>query len=77
VSFAHSVSRERFELGSSIQSRDWIGWHRGRLGIPYRVSGGTGVKRSGWMITMHAAGTAIRPARAGSAFEPTTRLGLR
>ena len=37
------------------------GWRRGRLGIPYKVCGRSDVERRGWVITMHAAGTAIRP----------------
>lgn len=68
VEFAHAVQRDTLALTSSLLSSATPGWHRGRFGLPYRVSGHSDVKRSGWMITMHAAGTAIRhghpPARA-------------
>lgn len=61
VELSHSVHREKFALASSVQTTGRWGWHLGRFGIPYRVSGGSDVKRRGWVITMHAAGTAIRP----------------
>jgi uncharacterized protein YbjQ (UPF0145 family) len=60
VEFSHSVQREKLALTSSLLSSATPGWHRGRFGLPYRLSGHSDVKRSGWMITMHAAGTAIR-----------------
>ncbi len=60
VEFSHSVQREKFALTSSLLSSAVPGWHRGRFGLPYRISGHSDVKRNGWMITMHAAGTAIR-----------------
>jgi hypothetical protein len=62
VDFSHVVHRQTFELGSSLASTSRQGWHISRLGVPYRVKGSGGAKRRGWMITMHAAGTAIRPA---------------
>ena len=62
VEFSHSVHREKFYLASSLQTSDLHGWHLGRFGIPYRVSGHSGVERRGWVVTMHAAGTAIRHA---------------
>jgi uncharacterized protein YbjQ (UPF0145 family) len=60
VEFAYSVHREKLALASSIQTSDRHGWHMGRFGMPYRVSGRGDVDRAGWVITMHAAGTAIR-----------------
>jgi len=60
VELSHSVRHEKFALGSSVQTSDRHGWHLGRFGMPYRVSGRGDVERRGWMITMHAAGTAIR-----------------
>jgi uncharacterized protein YbjQ (UPF0145 family) len=65
VEFSHSVSREKFALASSLQTSDRRGWHRGRFGVPYRVSGHSDVDRRGWVVTMHAAGTAIRPLPGG------------
>jgi uncharacterized protein YbjQ (UPF0145 family) len=76
VEFTHSVHRQKLALGSSLQSPGQIGWHRGRLGIPYRVTGATDSERRGWVITMHAAGTAVR--HAGPTHRPTKpvlRLG--
>jgi uncharacterized protein YbjQ (UPF0145 family) len=77
VAFTHSVRREKFALGSSLQTSDWRGWHMGRFGLPYRVSGRGATERRGWMITMHAAGTAVCRRR-GPGDEPvktTLRLG--
>ena len=67
VEFEQHVHREKLELASSLTGSAQRGWRRGRLGIPYRVKGGTDVERRGWVITMHAAGTAIRSGRAGRA----------
>ena len=66
VEFAHGIHREKFPVASSLSGGMQRGWRRGRLGIPYKVSGRIDVERRGWVITMHAAGTAIRtgPARA-------------
>jgi hypothetical protein len=60
VGFSHSVARGKFALASSLQTMDRRGWHRGRLGLPYRITGAGEVDRRGWLITMHATGTAIR-----------------
>ncbi len=60
VEFSHSVHREKLALESTLQSGMPRGWHRGRLGLPYFVSGHSDFERRGWVITMHAAGTAIR-----------------
>jgi uncharacterized protein YbjQ (UPF0145 family) len=77
VEFSHAVQRETFELGSSLASTSRRGWHLSRVGVPYRVSGSGLAKRHGWMITMHAAGTAIRPAERGAPgpLKTTIRLG--
>jgi hypothetical protein len=61
VEFAHDIHREKFPVASSLTGGMQRGWRRGRLGIPYKVSGRSDVERRGWVITMHAAGTAIRP----------------
>jgi hypothetical protein len=63
VELSHSVHREKFSLASSIGSSAHRGWSRGSLGLPYYVRGDAGAGRSGWVITMHAAGTAIREGR--------------
>ncbi|MBV9415447.1 MAG: heavy metal-binding domain-containing protein [Solirubrobacterales bacterium] len=60
VEFSHHVHRDKLALGSSLTGGMPRGWYRGRLGIPYRVTGRGDVERRGWVITMHAAGTAIR-----------------
>jgi uncharacterized protein YbjQ (UPF0145 family) len=75
VEFSHSVHRERYALASSLQSGDRRGWHRGRFGLPYRVSGRGDVERGGWVITMHAAGTAIR--RRDGSSPPAIKTSLR
>ena len=60
VDLSHSVHREKFSLASAISSAAHRGWNRGRLGLPYYVRGRAEAERRGWVITMHAAGTAIR-----------------
>lgn len=69
VEFSHAVEHERFALASSVQTSDRRGWHTGRFGVPYRVSGRGDAGRRGWVITMHAAGTAVRR-RSGAAAKP-------
>jgi uncharacterized protein YbjQ (UPF0145 family) len=61
VTLSHSVHREKISLASSLQTAQYRGWNRGRLGLPYYVSGRGDAERRGWVITMHAAGTAVRP----------------
>ena len=63
VTLEHSVQRDKLALASSLQTAPYRGWNRGRLGLPYYVSGRGDAERRGWVITMHAAGTAVRPAR--------------
>jgi uncharacterized protein YbjQ (UPF0145 family) len=77
VQFAHSVARGSFHLASSIQTADHRGWNRGRLGLPYYVSGHSDVERAGWVITMHALGTAINQPRGQPAtpIKPAIRMG--
>jgi uncharacterized protein YbjQ (UPF0145 family) len=76
VQFAHSVKREKIALASSLQTTDYRGWNRGRFGIPYWVSGHSDTERRGWVITMHAAGTAIRP-RPGTQGPPVLKTTIR
>ena len=66
VELSHEVHRDKLPLASSLTSSMQRGWHRGRFGIPYRVTGRGDAERRGWVITMHAAGTAIRPGAPGS-----------
>ena len=60
VEFSHHVHRDKIPVASSLTGTGQRGWRLGRLGIPYRVSGRSDIERKGWVITMHAAGTAIR-----------------
>jgi uncharacterized protein YbjQ (UPF0145 family) len=76
VELSHSVRREKFALASSIGSQAQRGWHRGRLGIPYYVRGDAGAGRKGWMIAMHAAGTAIRSARRPPDYPVKTQIRI-
>jgi uncharacterized protein YbjQ (UPF0145 family) len=77
VQFAHSVQHQVLPLASALQSTTDRGWHRGSFGVPYRVSGSLNVGRSGWVITMHAAGTAIRPDRAARPDPPPVKPAIR
>jgi uncharacterized protein YbjQ (UPF0145 family) len=79
VELSQSIRREKLALASALRSPEQHGWGRGRFGLPYFVSGRIEAERRGWVITMHATGTAIRPcAGAGSQpAQPTeTRLRL-
>jgi uncharacterized protein YbjQ (UPF0145 family) len=78
VELSQSVRREKLALASALRSPEHQGWGRGRLGVPYYVSGRVEAERRGWVITLHAAGTAIRP-RAGGSSEPgrPTEIRLR
>lgn len=79
VDLSHTVARETFELGSSLTSRSRHGWHLSRVGIPYRVKGSGLAKRRGWMVTVHGAGTAVRPSRRAvtTPAKTTIRFGAR
>ena len=79
IELSHAVHREKFALASSLTSANLRGWQRGRLGIPYRVSGKGDAERDGWVITMHGAGTALRPRPQGGSqppVKPTIRMGV-
>ncbi len=76
VEFAHTVHRDEFSLLSSVPQVQSAGWHRGRLGIPYHVSAGGDTERSGWAITMHGAGTAVRRRWNVPQYPPETALRL-
>ena len=76
VEMDHEVHRDKLELASSLGSPDRRGWHRGRFGIPYHVSGRADAARDGWVITMHGAGTAVAGrSRSLPAPEPQIRMG--
>ena len=77
VTLSHSIRRDKLAPASSLQTAPYRGWNRGRLGLPYYVSGRGDGERRGWVITMHGAGTAIR-ARSGPPpppVKPTIRMG--
>lgn len=61
VELSHHVHRDKLAVASAF-TETRRGWHVGPFGIPYRITGRTDVERRGWVITMHAAGTAIRSA---------------
>jgi uncharacterized protein YbjQ (UPF0145 family) len=75
VELSHSVHRDKLPLASALGSRSQRGWNRGSWGLPYYVSGRADVDRRGWVITMHAAGTAIR--RRGEARGPSVKTQIR
>jgi uncharacterized protein YbjQ (UPF0145 family) len=76
VDLSETIGREKLALASAIGSPEQRGWSRGRLGIPYYVRGSLEAERRGWVITMHGAGTAIRP-RAGAPAPPGAEAQLR
>jgi uncharacterized protein YbjQ (UPF0145 family) len=78
VEFSHEVHRDKLALATPF-SDTRRGWHVGRLGIPYRVTGRSDVERRGWVIIMHAAGTAVRSGIGGTGpeFKTSLRMGGR
>lgn len=76
VELSHAVHREKLALASAVSSANLRGWQRGRLGIPYFVSGKGDVERDGWVITMHGAGTAIRRRPQGGS-QPPLKTAIR
>jgi uncharacterized protein YbjQ (UPF0145 family) len=75
VEMEHEVHRDKLELASSLGSPDRRGWHRGRWGIPYHVSGRADAARDGWVITVHGTGTAIAT-RAASRSAPKSQIRM-
>ena len=76
VQFTHSVDREKLSLASSLGTLDRRGWQRGRMGIPYFVSGRGDAGRTGWVITMHVAATAVRRTGASGPGEVKTMVQM-
>jgi hypothetical protein len=76
VELSQSIHREKLALASALRSPEQQGWGRGRFGLPYYVSGRMEAERRGWVITMHAAGTAVRP-RAGDGSQPVRPTEIR
>lgn len=76
VEFSHHVHRDKIPVASSLTGTGQRGWRLGRLGIPYRVSGRSDIERKGWVITMHAAGTAIRRGAGGPPPAPEVKTSM-
>jgi uncharacterized protein YbjQ (UPF0145 family) len=76
VEFSHHVHRDKLALQYAY-SETRRGWYRGQYGIPYRFTGRSDGERRGGVITMHAAGTAIRSgsARPAPQTKPALRMG--
>lgn len=79
IELSHSVHRDTLPVASALGSTSQRGWNKGSLGLPYYVSGRADVDRRGWVITMHAAGSAIRrrQGRSGPSVKTQIRLGAR
>ncbi|MFZ1994602.1 MAG: heavy metal-binding domain-containing protein [Solirubrobacteraceae bacterium] len=77
VTMSHSIHRDKLSLASSLQTAPYRGWNRGRLGLPYYVSGRGDAERRGWVITMHAAGTAVRRHSGPSPFSVKLAVRMR
>ena len=76
VEISHSVRRDKLALALSLGSVGDRGWKRGSLGLPYYVSGHADTERRGWLITMHAAGTAVRPRQDTAKVPIKTQMGM-
>jgi hypothetical protein len=79
VEFLHAVYRDKFPVASAIGSPAQRGWHKGTLGLPYYVHGRSDADRGGWVIAMHAAGSAVRRGQEPSSdpVKTSIRLGAR
>jgi uncharacterized protein YbjQ (UPF0145 family) len=77
VGLSHTVHREELPAAPTVPAFSPPGWNRGALGIPYYVRRKGDAERSGWLITMHGAGTAIRRREIVPRYPPekTMRLG--
>jgi uncharacterized protein YbjQ (UPF0145 family) len=75
VELAHLVSEDDLEHRATMPTGKPRGWQPGLLGVPYYSSGAGEASRSGHIITMHAAGTAIRRVR--DVGDVAARLSLR
>ncbi len=76
VELSHHVHRDKLAVASAF-TETRRGWQRGSFGIPYRVTGRTDVERRGWVITMHAAGTAITRGADGPGPKVKTSMRMR
>jgi hypothetical protein len=77
LELSHQVRKDKLAVASAF-TETRRGWHRGALGIPYRVTGRSEVERRGWVVTMHAAGTAIRRGSGpGSGPSPEVKTSMR
>ena len=59
VEMSHTIGEEELEHRAKMPTGQSRGWQRGSLGLPHYVSGAGESSRSGYLITMHGAGTAI------------------
>jgi uncharacterized protein YbjQ (UPF0145 family) len=76
VELSHSVHEGEFSLENPMRVATRPGWQQGQVGLPTYVKGGSEVERSGWVITMHGSGTAIRRRADGSSYPPETTVRL-
>lgn len=61
VTLSHHVGEQEISVERAAQMPVRPGWASSELGLPSQPGGGKGdIKRKGWVITMHGAGTAIR-----------------
>jgi hypothetical protein len=74
VGLSHTVHEETFALESYNRPAMRPGWHRGQMGLPFKVTGASDMERKGWVITMHGAGTAIRRREAVPLYPPETTM---
>jgi uncharacterized protein YbjQ (UPF0145 family) len=76
VEFPHDVHRDKLAVASAF-TETRRGWHVGPLGLPHRVSGRSDIERRGWVITMHAAGTATRAGAGSRSGPPEVKTSMR
>lgn len=77
VRLSHTVHEQEIPLESSAPPAAGPGSGFGQLGVSSRGARGSDVERKGWVITMHASGTAIRQRDADPVYAPemTIRYG--
>lgn len=79
VQITHTVHEQEIPLEASMPPNARRGAGRGQLGLPTYTTGRSDVERKGWVITMHASGTAIRRRDTDPVYPPemTMRYGGR
>lgn len=76
IQLAHSAREKEIALEDPTMPRSTRGLTRGELGVPAYVTGKSDIERSGWAITMHGSGTAIRKRSEEPSYPPEKAMWM-